>query len=152
MIASFKSKAQMAFAATFAKRNKDTAFDIGQIVWVTYPGSQKILADPNAPQKQRTTKLAPRRLLGTITKHDSAEHNNYTVELFRPDDEKLLIRKVHVHRLQPYNAKALTTDQAELISLVPGTLAPERVLAHSGTTADDLQFYIQWDGMPSEYS
>ena len=151
-IAAFKSKAQEAFAATFAKRNKDTTFDIGQIVWVTYPGSQKILADLDNPQKQKTTKLASRRLLGTITEHDPSSHNNYTVELFRPDDEKLLKRTVHVHRLQPYNAKALTTDLAELVSRVPGTLAPERVLAHSGSTVDDIQFYIQWHGIPSEYS
>jgi len=75
---------------------------------------------------------------------------NYTVELFRPDDEKLLKRTVHVHRLQPYNAKALTTDLAEFVSRVPGTLAPERVLAHSGSTVDDVQFYIQWHGIPSE--
>ena len=64
-------------------------------------GFPEDLVDPEAPQKQKTTKLAPRRLLGAINGHDPAKHNNYTVELFRPD------ATVHVHRLQPYNAKAL---------------------------------------------
>ena len=145
-----KSITQQQYEASFTKRNNNTSFDIGQLVWVTYPGTQKLLNDPDNPLQQKTTKLAPRRLLATIISHTSGT-STYGIELFRPDDDKVTKREAHVHQLSPCHTP-ITTANAELASRVPGTHAPEAVLAHTGSTLDDIRFVIKWVDLPSEYN
>ena len=141
---------QKQYEASFKKRNANVSFETGQLVWVTYPGTQKVIQDVDNPSKQKTTKLSPRRLLAVITGHQP-ESSVYQVEFFRPDDDKITKRDVHVNRITPCSA-TLTKDEAELAARIPGTHAPERVLAHNGTSLDDLRFLIKWVDLPDEYN
>lgn len=150
IIAETKSLTQKQYEASFKKRNANVSFEINQLVWVTYPGSQKVIQDVDNPSKQKTTKLSPRRLLAVITGHQP-ETSVYQVEFFRPDDDKVTKRDVHVNRITPCSA-TLTKDEAELAARIPGTHAPEKVLGHVGTSLDDLRFLIKWVDLPDEYN
>jgi len=89
------------------------------------------------------------RMLGTVLEQDS--HSTYTVELFRPDDDKELIKMVHVHRIQPCHAKP-TKDEAELSQRRAGVNAPEAILGHYGSTVEDLQLLVKWVDLSGEHN
>ena len=118
-----------------AKHAATDTFAVGDVVWRQMPagaGASKITS-----------------VHGTIWEPYTITHRIDSSYYRARDFVMLAESKVHVSQLRKFHATHLSAADILLEARDPMVYVPERIVSHTGTTADDIVFTVKWLGYDS---